>query len=73
MDVEDGAINWYFQYTPNEGWDYDENGVHQIIKDVEINGEPRDMVGHLARNGFFYRLDQTQRRSSSTPRNMSRR
>ena len=58
MDVKDGAIKWHFQYTPNEGWDYDENGVHQIIK-LDINGEPRKVLGHWGRNGFFYRLDET--------------
>jgi alcohol dehydrogenase (cytochrome c) len=59
FDVDDGSIDWHFQYTPNEGWDYDENGVHQIIKGVEIEGEQRDFLGHWARNGFFYRLDQS--------------
>jgi alcohol dehydrogenase (cytochrome c) len=58
MNVDDGTIKWYFQYTPNEGWDYDENGVHQIY-DVEIDGEQRKVIGHWARNGFFYRLDGT--------------
>ena len=46
MDVKDGAIKWHFQYTPNEGWDYDENGVHQLIK-LDINGEPRKVIGAL--------------------------
>ena len=56
FDVEDGSIDWYFQYTPNEGWDYDENGVHQIIR-LDEGGEQRKIIGHWGRNGFFYRLD----------------
>jgi len=56
MNVADGKIKWYFQYTPNEGWDYDENGVHQIIT-LPINGVNRKILGHWGRNGFFYRLD----------------
>jgi alcohol dehydrogenase (cytochrome c) len=49
---------WYFQYTPNESWDYDEIGVHMLI-DTEIGGETRKTVAHYARNGFFYQLDRT--------------
>jgi alcohol dehydrogenase (cytochrome c) len=56
MNVDNGNIDWYFQYTPNEGWDYDENGVHQIY-DLTIDGSPRKVIGHWGRNGFFYRLD----------------
>src|SRR5258708_7156285 len=58
MNVADGKIKWYFQYTPNEGWDYDENGVHQIIT-LPINGVNRKILGHWSRSGFFYRLDGT--------------
>jgi glucose dehydrogenase len=24
-------MNWYFQYTPNDGWDYGEVGTHILI------------------------------------------
>ena len=58
FNVDTGAIEWYFQYIPNESWDYDENGVH-IAYDVEIDGEMRRVVGHFARNGFFYNIDRT--------------
>jgi alcohol dehydrogenase (cytochrome c) len=56
--MDDGSLAWYFQYTPNESWDYDENGVH-FLYDAEINGETRKVVGHYGRNGFFYQLDRT--------------
>ena len=58
FDVADGKIRWHFQYTPNEGWDYDENGVHMITP-VEQNGQVRKVLTHFGRNGFFYRLDGT--------------
>jgi alcohol dehydrogenase (cytochrome c) len=57
LDINTGKLNWYFQYIPNEGWDYDEIGVHMLY-DVPINGEMRHVVGHFARNGFFYALDR---------------
>lgn len=58
FNMDDGSMKWYFQYTPNESWDYDENGVHFLF-DANINGENRKAVGHFARNGYFYALDRT--------------
>ncbi len=58
FDIDTGKIKWYFQYTPNESWDYDEQGVHQLI-DASFNGSPHKMVLHWGRNGFVYQLDRT--------------
>jgi alcohol dehydrogenase (cytochrome c) len=58
LDIDTGKLVWYFQYTPNDGWDYDEIGVHMLY-DVPVNGEMRHVVGHFARNGFFYELDRS--------------
>ena len=58
IDADTGKIVWYFQYTPNDKFDYDEVGS-QMIYDVTINGEPRKALGHFGRNGFFYTLDRT--------------
>jgi alcohol dehydrogenase (cytochrome c) len=57
LDIDTGKLVWYFQYTPNDSWDYDEVGVHMLY-DVAINGETRKVVGHFGRNGFFYALDR---------------
>lgn len=58
VDVDSGELAWYFQYTPNGSWDFDENGVH-LLYDTEVGGEMRQVVGHFGRNGFFYQLDRT--------------
>ena len=58
LDVNTGELAWYFQYTPNDSWDYDEVGVHMLY-DIEIDDELRQVVGHYARNGFYYTLDRT--------------
>jgi alcohol dehydrogenase (cytochrome c) len=50
-------MNWYHQYLPGDMWDYDEEGSHILI-DGNVNGEPRKMVTHAARNGFFYAFDR---------------
>jgi alcohol dehydrogenase (cytochrome c) len=51
-------MNWYFQYTPGDMWDYDAAGTH-ILVDGEVAGQPRKLVTHSGRNGFFYALERT--------------
>jgi alcohol dehydrogenase (cytochrome c) len=58
LDADTGKIVWYFQYTPNDKFDYDEDGAHMLY-DVTINGEPRKVLGHFSRNGYYYALDRT--------------
>ncbi|MFO1184975.1 MAG: PQQ-binding-like beta-propeller repeat protein [Bauldia sp.] len=58
MNPDTGKINWYFQYTPNDPYDYDEIGVHPLV-DVTINGQARTLVTHPGRNGIFYGFDRT--------------
>jgi alcohol dehydrogenase (cytochrome c) len=56
-DPDSGKMNWYFQYTPGDMWDYDEAGTHILI-DGEFAGQPRKLIAHSARNGFFYALER---------------
>ena len=58
VNVDTGKLAWHFQYTPNDSWDFDEVGVHMLY-DETIGGRPRKIVGHFARNGFYYSLDRT--------------
>jgi alcohol dehydrogenase (cytochrome c) len=58
LNINTGKMAWYFQYTPNDSWDYDEVGIHMLY-DTTINGQSRKVVSHFARNGFFYSLDRT--------------
>jgi alcohol dehydrogenase (cytochrome c) len=55
-NVDSGELEWYFQYTPGDMWDYDEEGTH-IIFTADVNGTPRNLVTHSARNGFVYTFD----------------
>ena len=52
-----GAMNWYFQYTPGDHWDYDEAGTH-ILVDGQIDGQSRKLITHSARNGFLYTMER---------------
>lgn len=58
IDIDTGKLNWYFQYTPNDAWDYDENGVN-MIQTLNVGGQATPVIGHFGRNGFYYNLDAT--------------
>src|SRR3984957_8958737 len=53
---DDGRMNWYFQYTPGDGWDYDSISTHIII-DANVNGETRRLLTQSNRNGHVYTMD----------------
>ena len=53
-----GEIKWYYQYTPNDPYDYD--GVAEnILVDAEVDGAPKKLALHADRNGFAYAIDRT--------------
>ncbi len=56
-DPDTGKMNWYFQFTPGDMWDYDEVGTHILIDGV-VGGEARKLFTHSARNGFLYTMDR---------------
>jgi alcohol dehydrogenase (cytochrome c) len=57
-DPDTGKMNWYFQFTPGDLWDYDEVGTHILI-DGNIGGQARKLITHSARNGFLYTYERT--------------
>jgi alcohol dehydrogenase (cytochrome c) len=56
-DADSGKMNWYFQYTPGDHWDWDEAGTHILI-DGQVDGQPRKLLTHSARNGFLYTMER---------------
>jgi alcohol dehydrogenase (cytochrome c) len=56
-DPDTGKMNWYFQYTPGDMWDYDEVGSHILI-DGQVGGQARKLITHSARNGFLYTMER---------------
>ena len=56
-DPDSGKMNWYHQYLPGDMWDYDEEGTNILIDGV-VDGQPRKIVTHAARNGFLYSFDR---------------
>jgi alcohol dehydrogenase (cytochrome c) len=58
LDPKTGAIKWYYQFTPNDPFDYD-SVAEMVLADIKIGGKPTKVVMDANRNGFFYVIDRT--------------
>jgi alcohol dehydrogenase (cytochrome c) len=58
LDADNGALKWHFQFTPNDGYDYDSVQV-PVLADIDWRGTPTKAMLWANRNGFFYVLDRT--------------
>jgi len=58
LDADTGKLKWYFQFTPNDPYDYDAVQI-PVLVDGMWNGAPRKLMMWANRNGFFYVLDRT--------------
>ncbi|MEZ5477365.1 MAG: PQQ-dependent methanol/ethanol family dehydrogenase [Thiolinea sp.] len=57
LDPDTGKIKWHYQFTPNDGWDFD--GVNEVIAfDMQKDGQTVKAAAHADRNGFFYVLNR---------------
>ncbi len=57
LDPDTGKLKWHFQFTPNDGYDYDSTQV-PVLADMDWNGKPAKLMLWANRNGFFYVLDR---------------
>ncbi len=58
LDPASGRLKWHFQYTPHDVWDWDAQQP-PVLVDAQWHGQPRRLLLHANRNGFFYVLDRT--------------
>ncbi len=58
LDADTGQLKWHFQFTPNDGMDWDSAQV-PVLVDMTWDGTPRKLMLWANRNGFFYVLDRT--------------
>ncbi|MDB5439573.1 MAG: Pyrrolo-quinoline quinone [Caulobacteraceae bacterium] len=57
LNADTGKMAWYFQATPNDDHDYDNNqGMN--LADITIGGKPRKVVTWVSRNGYQYTIDR---------------
>ena len=58
LDRRTGALKWHYQFTPHDLWDWDATQTSVLI-DTTWQGQPRKLMLHASRNGFFYVFDRT--------------
>ncbi len=58
LDVATGAMKGYFQYHPNDSWDWDEVSP-PILLDYQRNGRTIKGLVDVARDGYLWFLDRT--------------
>jgi PQQ-dependent dehydrogenase (methanol/ethanol family) len=58
LDPDSGRRKWHFQFTPNDGHDWD-SAQDVILVDRMWHGQNRKLLLHADRNAMFYVLDRT--------------
>jgi PQQ-dependent dehydrogenase (methanol/ethanol family) len=58
LDPETGRRKWHYQFTPNDGHDWDST-EDMVLVDRMWRGRNRKLLMHADRNGHFYVLDRT--------------
>jgi PQQ-dependent dehydrogenase (methanol/ethanol family) len=58
IDANTGQRKWHYQFTPNDGHDWD-SCQDVILVDRVWRGQKRKLLLHADRNGIFYVLDRT--------------
>lgn len=57
LDADTGEMKWFFQETPNDGWDFDSTGVRMLFDYIGADGNDYRAVSNWSRNAFLYILD----------------
>ena len=58
LDADTGELDWYFQFTPGDPYDYDATQVPVLIDYPAPDGSTLKLMLWGNRNGFFYVLDR---------------
>jgi quinohemoprotein ethanol dehydrogenase len=57
LDADTGEYVWHYQTNPGETWDFNSN-MDIELAELTIGGQPRDVLMHAPKNGFFYVIDR---------------
>ena len=57
LDPATGKLKWHYQFTPHDLHDWDATET-PVLVDANFRGQPRKLLLHGNRNGFFYVLDR---------------
>ena len=58
LDPDTGELDWYFQFTPNDPYDYDSVQVPVLVDYPAQDGSMLKLMLFGNRNGFFYVLNR---------------
>jgi len=58
LDADTGELKWYFQFTPNDDYDFDSVQIPVLIDYPAEDGTILKLMLWGNRNGFFYVLDR---------------
>ena len=58
LNPDTGKYVWHYQETPGDNWDYTST-QSMILADITLNGQPRKVILHAPKNGFFFVIDRT--------------
>jgi alcohol dehydrogenase (cytochrome c) len=57
LSAKTGELKWYYQFTPHDTHDWDSEEPLLLVDQV-WKGQPRKLLLHADRNGFFFVLDR---------------
>ncbi len=57
LNAKDGTLRWHYQFSPNDGNDWDASQV-PVLVDAAYQGQPRKLMLFANRNCFYYVLDR---------------
>jgi alcohol dehydrogenase (cytochrome c) len=57
LDPKTGKMKWYYQFSPNNPFDYD-SVAEMVLADMKVHGKTTKVLMDANRNGFFYVLDR---------------
>lgn len=57
LDADTGELQWYFQFTPDDPYDYDAVQI-PVLADITRNNTEFKVMLWANRNGFYYVLDR---------------
>ena len=57
LDADTGKIRWYYQFVPNDDWDFDAS-VTPVLAEVEHDGRVTPVIAMALKSGFLYVLDR---------------
>jgi len=57
LSLDKGALQWHFQQTHHDVWDYD-SGNQPILFDMQVRGRRVKALAEASKNGYLYILDR---------------